>query len=69
MKELKCPHCGSTFTVDEADCALLLSQVKNAEFETELSRRLHEMEQSQQMKQQLREQQLQSKLQQTEQQL
>ena len=69
MKELKCPHCGSTFTVDEADYALLLSQVKNAEFETELSRRLHEMEQSQQMKQQLREQQLQSKLQQTEQQL
>ena len=69
MKELKCPHCGSTFTVDEADYALLLSQVKNAEFETELSRRLHEMEQSQQMKQQLREQQLQSKLLQTEQQL
>ena len=48
MKELKCPKCGSTFTVDEADYALLLSQVKNSEFETELSRRIHELEQSQQ---------------------
>ncbi len=48
MKELKCPKCGSTFTVDEADYALLLSQVKNSEFETELSRRIHELEQTQQ---------------------
>ncbi len=47
MKELKCPKCGSTFAVDEADYALLLSQVKNSEFETELARRLHEMEQAQ----------------------
>ena len=47
MKELKCPKCGSTFTVDEADYALLLSQVKNAEFETELARRIREMEQAQ----------------------
>jgi len=47
MKELKCPKCGSTFTIDEADYALLLSQVKNSEFETELARRLHEIEQAQ----------------------
>ena len=47
MKELKCPKCGSTFTVDEADYALLLNQVKNAEFETELARRMREMEQTQ----------------------
>ena len=69
MKELKCPKCGSTFTVDEADYALLLSQVKNAEFETELSRRIREMEQNSQLQQQLREQQLQAKLHETEQQL
>ena len=49
MKELKCPKCGSTFTVDEADYALLLNQVKNAEFEQELSRRIHELEQNQKM--------------------
>ena len=52
MKELKCPKCGSTFTVDEADYALLLSQVKNAEFETELARRLHEREDLQRAQQQ-----------------
>lgn len=52
MKELKCPKCGSTFTVDEADYALLLSQVKNSEFETELARRVHELEQTQQARRQ-----------------
>ena len=50
MKELKCPKCGSTFTVDEADYALLLSQVKNSEFETELARRIHELEQTQKLR-------------------
>ena len=69
MKELKCPKCGNVFTVDEADYALLLNQVKNAEFETELSRRIREMEQNTQLQQQLREQQLQAKLHETEQQL
>lgn len=49
MKELKCPKCGGTFTVDEADYALLLNQVKNNEFETELCRRMKEMEQTQKM--------------------
>ena len=69
MKELKCPKCGNVFSVDEADYALLLNQVKNAEFETELARRIHELEQHTQLQQQLREQQLQAKLRQTEQQL
>ncbi len=50
MKELKCPHCGNVFTVDENDYAALLNQVKNSEFEHELSRRLHEIEQNQQAK-------------------
>lgn len=48
MKELKCPHCGNVFTVDESDYAALLGQVKNAEFESELARRVHELEQNQQ---------------------
>ena len=46
MKELKCPHCGNVFTVDESDYAALLGQVKNAEFESELTRRVHEMEEN-----------------------
>lgn len=43
MKELKCPNCGSMFTVDEADYASIVSQVKNSEFEEELERRLSEV--------------------------
>lgn len=44
MKELKCPHCGSVFTVDEADYASIVSQVKNAEFDAEIGRRIDELE-------------------------
>ena len=39
MKELTCPKCGNVFTVDEADYASILSQVKNQEFAAELARR------------------------------
>ena len=52
MKELTCPKCGNIFTVDEADYAQLLSQVKNSEFEAELTRRIHELEQAQKAQQQ-----------------
>lgn len=45
MKELKCPKCGSVFTVDEADYASILSQVKNREFDEEVRRRLSELHQ------------------------
>lgn len=48
MNTLKCPHCGNVFTVDENDYAALLGQVKNAEFEAELNRRMRELEQTQQ---------------------
>jgi len=57
MKELKCPHCGNVFSVDEADYASLLNQVKNAEFETELNRRLGEMQQTWESRQQVQAQQ------------
>ena len=43
MKELKCPKCGNVFSVDEADYASIVSQVKNAEFHEEVERRLAEM--------------------------
>lgn len=56
MKELKCPKCGNTFAVDESDYAALLSQVKTAEFETELARRIHELEQNQQARMQAEQQ-------------
>ena len=43
MKELKCPKCGSVFSVDEADYSLILQQVKTAEFNAEVDRRLSEL--------------------------
>ena len=53
MKELKCPKCGSLFTVDEADYASILQQVKNQEFEAEIKRRIAEMESVHKAQQQL----------------
>lgn len=44
MKELKCPKCGSIFTVDEADYASIVNQVKTAEFDAEVARRLSELD-------------------------
>ena len=37
MKELKCPHCGKTFQVDEADYESIVSQIRNDEFRDEPS--------------------------------
>ena len=45
MNEIKCPHCGEAFTIDQAGYADILSQVKNKEFEKELHARLAEAEQ------------------------
>ena len=44
MKELKCPKCGSIFQVDEAEYASIVNQIKNAEFESEIARRMAEIE-------------------------
>ena len=44
MKELKCPQCGSIFSVDEADYASIVSQVKTQEFEAEIKSRLEEIQ-------------------------
>ena len=53
MKELKCPKCGSVFTVDEADYASIVNQVKNAEFHDEVERRLREMQERQKTEEEL----------------
>ena len=44
MNELKCPKCGNVFKVDEADYVSIVNQVKNAEFQDEVNRRLAEIE-------------------------
>lgn len=44
MNEIKCPRCGTVFTIDEADYASLVQQVRTVEFENELHERLAEAE-------------------------
>lgn len=40
MNEIKCPHCGQVFTVDESGYAALLNQVRDHEFQRELNERI-----------------------------
>ena len=51
MKELKCPQCGSVFSVDEADYASIVSQVKTQEFDAEIKARLSEIQKQSEVKQ------------------
>lgn len=39
MQEIKCPHCGEVFQVDETGYAQIAQQVRDREFEAELKRR------------------------------
>lgn len=43
MHELICPNCKKPFSVDEADYAAILNQVKGAEFDAEVNRRIAEL--------------------------
>lgn len=40
MNQIKCPHCGTVFQVNETEYSELLSQVRTAEFESEIHARL-----------------------------
>ena len=40
MHEIKCPHCGRAFKIDEAGYAEILRQVRDGRFEQELHERL-----------------------------
>lgn len=54
MKELKCPKCGSAITVDEADYASIINQVKTSEFEAEVCKRIDELKAQQAAEQQVK---------------
>ena len=43
MQEIRCPHCGKIFQVDESGYAQILQQVRDREFEKELDRRQAEL--------------------------
>lgn len=49
MNTIVCPHCGQEFSLEDADYASIVSQVKNTEFKQELANRLHEFEQQHQI--------------------
>ena len=53
MQEIKCPNCGQVFQVDETGYAQIVQQIRDAEFNKELSRREAEMVQKQQQDLQL----------------
>ena len=42
MKEIKCPHCGTTFSVNDSDYESIVSQIRNDEFNRSLAERMHE---------------------------
>ena len=43
MAELKCPHCGQNFTVDDAELSSIVSQIRDREFERDVHARLEEL--------------------------
>jgi hypothetical protein len=43
MQEIKCPHCGEVFQVDESGYAQIAQQIRDREFEKELARRETEL--------------------------
>ena len=51
MRELKCPQCGSIFTVDEADYASIVNQLRTQEFEAEVNKRMIELQKQNDIKQ------------------
>ena len=54
MRELKCPKCGNIFSVDEADYASIVNQVKGAEFDAEVNRRISELHHQQEAEEKAR---------------
>lgn len=44
MNQIKCPHCGTVFTINEADYSSIVTQIKDHVFEEELQKREKEIE-------------------------
>ncbi|SHN51539.1 hypothetical protein SAMN02745247_00720 [Butyrivibrio hungatei DSM 14810] len=44
MAELKCPHCGQAFTVDDTELSSIVKQIRDKEFEKDLRERTSELE-------------------------
>lgn len=44
MTELKCPHCGQVFTIDDTELSSIVQQIRDKEFEKDLNSRVTELE-------------------------
>ena len=44
MAELRCPHCGKTFSVDDTEVNSIVQQIRDKEFEKNVNSRVNEME-------------------------
>ncbi len=44
MNQIKCPHCGTVFTINEADYSSIVTQIKDHVFDEELQKREKEIE-------------------------
>ena len=53
MAELKCPHCGQAFTVDDAELSSIISQIRDKEFNSDVNSRVLEIETAMEEKHQL----------------
>ena len=42
MAELKCPHCGQAFTVDDTELSSIIKQIRDSEFEKDIHVRLEQ---------------------------
>lgn len=43
MAELKCPHCGQAFTVDNTELSSIVQQIRDKEFEKDIKNRISEL--------------------------
>ena len=48
MEQIKCPHCGEVFTIDESGYAAIVSQIRDKEFEKLVEKNKKELEDNQQ---------------------
>lgn len=43
MNQIKCPHCGKEFTIDESSYAEILNQIRTKEFNEEIHEKLDQI--------------------------
>ena len=47
MENIKCPHCGEIFTIDESGYAAIVSQIKDKEFNKQVEQNKKDLEEKQ----------------------